>query len=200
MPLEPDHETLRLAVEEARREYEAELSTLEEIDDKALRSVRTAVIVVGLVVSAVGVAGPASVSILSIPEVAGTALAILLLMVTIISGIATATVSEYPSGVGTEYRAAMLSNAEHRKFTYKALVDQYNDFTDEVADEVAANESLLSTVQFSLAFGIYFLVAAAGSLVVRLSTDLGAGISAVTPIVLLTAAFMLAGQLTSRSS
>lgn len=194
-----DHRTLRLAVEEARREYGAEVDTLDEIDEKALRAVRTSVLVVGFVASAFGIGGPSAAAELSLYEVFTTGLGVGLLIVAIVMGAATAAVTEYPSGVGATYRGAMISNASDKRLQYLGLTKKYDRFAEEVAQEVAANESLLNTAQMSLVFGMVLLASAAGSLVIRASTDIPSDWAMMLPVTALGILILAAGRLTRRS-
>lgn len=62
-----DIEVLRSACEESRLVLDHQLDVLGEIDDKAIWSVRTAVIVLGLVISAVSFADGSSIRTLQLP-------------------------------------------------------------------------------------------------------------------------------------
>ena len=50
------------ALESARRIYDRQVETLDNIDDKAMRAVRTAVLILGFVAAALTTAGPSAVS------------------------------------------------------------------------------------------------------------------------------------------
>ena len=95
---------LENAVEESRREYDKKVETMEEIDDKAMRSVRTAVILVGLVVSALSVSGPSAVGEISTLPILSATLGIGTLTVSITVGIGVYTVTRYSSGIGSPHR------------------------------------------------------------------------------------------------
>jgi hypothetical protein len=97
-------EALKNAVEESRREYDKKVETMEEIDDKAMRSVRTAIILVGLVVSAVSVGGPDSIGRFAILPVLVGALGVVALIISVVYGIGAYSATQYPTGIGPLHR------------------------------------------------------------------------------------------------
>lgn len=97
-------EALENGVEESRREYDKKVETMEEIDDKAMRSVRTAVILVGLVVAAVSVSGPRAVGETAVLPVLVGAFGVGTLTVSVVYGIGACTVTQYPTGISSTHR------------------------------------------------------------------------------------------------
>lgn len=163
----PDPAALEVLLAETRREHEEEVATLDEIDDKALRSSRTAVIVVGFVISAAGIAGPGAVNVTPLPNLIVMGLGVVFLVASATAGIATASVSEYPSGVGRRFvRDGVEANPSVAAARRKVIV-QYRRMTDEVAEEVETNTELLDAVQLSLGVGVLLLATNAIAMVLE---------------------------------
>lgn len=160
-------EALENAVEESRREYDKKVETMEEIDDKAMRSVRTAVILVGLVVSALSVSGPRAIVELSIPPILVGTLGVGSLTISIVSGIGTYTTSEYPSGVGSTHRADVITGGYARDEWVVSMLDDYDEWSAQIAEEIEANSEHLELVQLSLSFGLVSLLVSASMILAK---------------------------------
>jgi len=162
-------EALENAVEESRREYDKKVASMEEIDDKAMRSVRTAVILVGLVASAVSVIGPSAVSATGVIPVLVGALGVGALAVSIVYGIGLYSATEYPTGIDSRHRAEVIDGGYSRKEWFVQLLDEYDEWSDKIADELSGNLRYLELVQFSLALGVIALLTSASMIVLRLA-------------------------------
>jgi hypothetical protein len=149
--------SLEVVLAEARREHQAEVATIEEIDDKALRASRTAVLVVGFVVSALGIAGPSGIKEIDSMFLFLFGVGSLLLVTAALTGVITASVSRYPSGVGEDFMHDSMGAEHPPELTYRKTIHQYHQMTNEVADEVDTNEELLSVVQMTLGVGVMLL-------------------------------------------
>lgn len=160
-------EALENAVEESRREYDKKVETMEEIDDKAMRSVRTAVILLGLVVSAVSVAGPGAVGEVAVLPVLVGALGVVALTVSIIYGIGTYSATQYPTGIGPMHRNDVITGGYSHDEWFLSMLDEYDDWSMEIADEVSKNLGYLEVVQFSLSVGVIALLVSAGMVVLK---------------------------------
>lgn len=101
---ESNPETLRVALEESRRTFDNQLALTDEIDDKAMRTVRTAVIVLGLLVSAAGIAPDGTFSDLQFFPIAMGGLGAGFLVVAVIVGIGTYEVTNVPFGISADHR------------------------------------------------------------------------------------------------
>lgn len=53
-----DEETLRAALDESQRAFDKQVTLMEESDDKATRTARLSVLILGIVTSAIAVGGP----------------------------------------------------------------------------------------------------------------------------------------------
>ena len=160
-------EALEKAVEESRREYDKKVETMEEIDDKAMRSVRTAVILVGLVVSAVSVSGLGAVGQLSVLSILVGGPGVVALVVSIIFGIGVYSTTEYPTGIDSDHRADVIPGGYSREEWLVHLLDEYDQWSDKLADEISQNTRYFELVQVSLSLGILSLLASASMVVVE---------------------------------
>lgn len=162
-------EALVNAVEESRREYDKKVDTMEEIDDKAMRSVRTAVIVVGLVVSAVSVSGPGAVGELSLWPVLVAAFGVGTLVVSITVGIGVYTATRYSSGIGPSYRSDVIEGTYGYDEWLVEMLRQHDEWSREIEDEIDVNKTYLEVVQLSLLLGVLALLVGASVVVFELA-------------------------------
>jgi len=162
-------EALENAVEESRREYDKKVETMEGIDDKAMRSVRTAVILVGLVVSAVSVGGPSAVAELAPWPVLVGAFGVGTLTVSIVAGIGVHTATRYSSGIGSPHRLDVIEGTYGYDEWLVEMLRQHDDWSREIADEIDANKRYLEVVQLSLLLGVLALLVGASMVVFELA-------------------------------
>ena len=172
-------EALANAVEESRREYDKKVETMEEIDDKAMRSVRTAVILVGLVVSAVSVSGPGSVGEFSPLTVLVGAFGVGTLAVSIAFGIGVYTATRYTAGIGSTHRSDVIEGGYRHDEWLIVMLRQHDEWSGEIEDELRVNRQFLDLVQFSLLLGVLALFVAAGMIVLKSAYD----VSPLVPLV-----------------
>lgn len=164
-------EALENTVEESRREYDKKVETIEEMDGKAMRSVRTAVILVGLVVSAVSVSGPGAVGQLSVLSIIVGGPGVVALVVSIIFGIGVYSTTEYPTGIDSDHRADVITGGYSREKWLVHLLDEYDEWSDKLADEISENTRHFELVQVSLSLGILSLLASASMVVLKAAYD-----------------------------
>lgn len=156
-----DADALSTLLVEARLAYDREVATLEAIDDRAMRAVRTAVLLVGFVASAVGVAGPAAVGAAAVGVVVWLGLGVGALLAAILGGIRV-----YSGGVRRRrsLRPNALAGTAHSTAT-RALIDRYEAMARAAADEIESNGRWLARVQWLLRAGTVSLSVAAGAFV-----------------------------------
>jgi hypothetical protein len=155
---------------EARREYNSEVETLTEIDDKALRMVRTATIVVGFAVSAVGIAGTSAISRLPLVHLIFTASGLGSMLFVVILGTGIATVTEYPSGVGERVRLTVeRRNPQHREL--ELYIRQYREMTEEVVEEIRPTLTVLNLTHLALMLGAFLLFTGSSGFVLYAAYD-----------------------------
>ena len=166
IPIEDlDIEALRVTREESRAMLDHQIALLNDIDDKVMRTVRTGVILTGLAVSALSVGGAAAL------ESAGTAplwlaeLGVVALVVAVVHGIATYTVSEVTYGIGNSYRIEIQNSRHTEREWLVKLLDGYSEWIGDIRAETDQNANLLSQIQLLLLTGILFLSLAGGILV-----------------------------------
>lgn len=162
-------EALENAVEESRREYDKKVETMEEIDDKAMRSVRTAVILVGLVVSAVSVGGPGAIGEFAVLPILLGALGVVSLVVSILFGVGAYSTTEYPTGIDSEHRTDVITGGYNRDEWVVSMLDDYDEWSAKIAEEIEKNIRYLELVQFSLSFGVVSLLVSATTLVLNVA-------------------------------
>lgn len=185
-------EALENAVEESRREYDKKVETMEEIDDKAMRSVRTAVILVGLVVSAVSVSGPRPVGDLSALSILVAAFGVGALTVAVAVGIGVYTVTRYSSGIGSPHRSDVVEGGYSYDEWLVEMLRQHDEWSEEIEDEIDASKRYLEIVQLSLLLGVLALLVAASTVVFELAYG-------IPPLVSLSAFLLILSLLGSRT-
>jgi hypothetical protein len=142
---------------ESRASYETQIATIESIDDKAMRTVRTTVLILGFLVSAVGIAGPDSVSNLSVFATVSSAVGVVGLLAAGVYGVGIYTVTEYEPGVGPKERARArrldaepnLPDDEGQQY----LLEMYDRWAQDLAREIRANAAYLENAQATLLLG-----------------------------------------------
>lgn len=159
--------TLRSACAESRAVLDHEIDILNDIDDKAIWTVRTAVIIVGLVVSAASIAGNQGVSPpLSVKVTAGAGVAVLL--ATMGSGVLTYSISAPEPGISAQYRTAVLNEAISERAWRRELLEGYNRWIAQMQLVNEKNGFYLFLTQTLLLVGVVLLAVAGGLTVWRL--------------------------------
>jgi hypothetical protein len=154
-------ETLRSACEESRAVLDHEIAILDDIDDKAIWTVRTAVILIGLVVSAASVAGSNGVLVPTSVNVAAGA-GVTVLFVTIVSGIFTYSISAPEPGISAQYRTAVLAQDIPEAEWRAELLEGYNRWIAQMQLVNEKNGWYLFLTQALLLFGVFLLALAGG--------------------------------------
>lgn len=154
-------ESLEVVREESRHVLTEQLELLSDIDDKAMRSVRTALILVGLVVSAVQISGgPDSVSNLGRAAFTAGATGVILLLCSILTGIYTYAVSDPPLGIGETHRRDVLDGGYSHHEWLRLQVSEYDEWTETAAEMNDRNVRTLHATLWFLVGGIVSLLAA----------------------------------------
>lgn len=185
-------ETLETALAESRRTFDKSVGRLEEIDEKAMRSVRTAVLLAGLVASAISLGGPGAVSQIGpLPVITG-AVGVVSLGTSIVIGIGIYDATEYSCGIHDPHRAA-IADGEH---TYDewlvTLLDAYTKLSDDIQVETNRNDVYLEIVQFTLGIAVVTLLVSSGMVVLEASYGM-------TPLVTLMVALTVGALLAVRN-
>jgi len=143
-------------LDESRASYRVQIETIESIDDKAMRTVRTTVLILGFIVSAVGIGGPTAVGDLSTPTMLVSLVGVGCLLGAGVYGVGTYTVTSYEPGVGPKdrARAVRLESAETQRY----LLEMYDRWARDISSEIEQNTTYLETAQWSLLVGSALLL------------------------------------------
>lgn len=180
-------EALRTARNESRTVLDGQIDLLNDIDDKAMRSVRTAVVFVGIVISAVQVSG----GVEAVPNADSwtfrfSAAGVGFLMASIVAGIYTYSVSSANFGVSDGHREDVLLGYSEREWLI-FLLNEYDEWTNEMAATNEKNSIGLHATLFSLVAGLVcFLLSVVHEL------DYGVWELALPPLVGLTTTLLFA--------
>lgn len=144
---------------ESRHVLSEQLRLLNDIDDKAMRSVRTSVILLGLVVSAVQL-GNSSLAVTKLgPWPFGFGMTgVCLLLLSVLTGVQTYSVSRPAFGVSDEHRADVVEGnySEHEWLRFQLReYDQWIDSATQMNDE---NAVLLHATLSSMVLGVLSLL------------------------------------------
>lgn len=183
-------EALRVTRKESRTVLDKQINLLNDIDDKAMRSVRTSVIFVGIVISAIQVSGgveevPPADSLVFKLSAAGVGF----LLISMISGIWTYSVSSANFGVSEDHRNDVLLGYSEREWLIFVL-NEYDEWIGEMEKTNTKNSVGLHTTLFSLISGLVCLLL---SLVHEL--DYGFWELAIPPLIGLVLTLLFAGVL-----
>jgi hypothetical protein len=152
-------EPLDSLLEESRESYQVQTQTVESIDDKAMRTVRTTVLILGFLVSAVGIGGPSAVGDLSVLTALIGLAGVVSLLGAGVYGIGTYTVTSYEPGVGPKerHRAVRLGEREGKRY----LLEMYDRWSRDISSEIEQNSEYLENAQSLLLIGSASLLYAA---------------------------------------
>lgn len=175
-----DADAVALLVEEARLEHDRAMMRLETVDDRAMRSVRTALLVVGFVASAIGIAGPEAVASVSTGVVLWLTLGVTALLAATLRGIDVYRVSAPPEPGHPSLEAVSRTGMTYSD-TARRSIDRRETMTRTIDDRINTRVVGLNRVLSCLRVGIGSLSVAAGAFV--LSTGYGVGGSVAAMVV-----------------
>lgn len=144
-------ETLRSARDEARTTLDHQLSALNDLDDRAMRTVRIALVVVGLLVSATTL-GTVRQFVNAI-TVAG----VIALVFSVLVGLSTYSATDPEAGTGSDYLAETLDAPYSEKEWLSTLVAGYAEWIEDARALNETNAQLLVLAQTSLGLGVVLL-------------------------------------------
>lgn len=180
---EPAIETLGISRVESRAVLDHQIDLLNEIDDRALRTVRTSIVVLALLVSAGQIAGTSRIRSLRWLPVTAAAAAAVLFVVAILVGMAIYSVSHVPYGIGPTHRTEARDGGYSERKWLTLLMDEYDDWSLELLELTENNARWLAYAQGSFVLGTVVIAVAIaiplstiGRATVVLSTVLGAGL------------------------
>lgn len=150
-----DEDAYELLHEEARTVLDHQIGILDDVDDKAARTVRITMILVGAVLGIASLGGDNGVS-LSNPYVVWASC---YLVVSILLGMATYNVSDPYFGPGKSDMEQLIARTDSREELLRDLVDGgYRTWISNMEDVQAVNGTYLDLTQTALSFGLIGLV------------------------------------------
>jgi len=164
-PRTTDDEALRLTKEESRTILDHRLDWLSETDDKAMRTVRTAVIVLSIIFSAAGVIGGSELRAIPPIPLGLSVLGVGLLFLTIVYGIYTYSDSETVYGPEPALRREVLEYEYSEREWLVMLLNGYEEWIDVMTRVNKRNVKHLNRVQLLLVTSLFCLLLALVSLV-----------------------------------
>lgn len=138
------------------------LGVLDSLDDKATWTARTAVVVLGVLISGAGATGPSLVWTANPWSLAFGTLGVGLLLCSIVMGVAAATDSEVNPGPGRSFRREVRRERYEEWEWNTILLDGYDEWIDTADDVTATNRSQLLIAQWSLVLAFVVFVLAVG--------------------------------------
>lgn len=157
----PDIAVLRSACEESRSVLDHQLSVLDDIDEKAIWSVRTAILVLGLLISAASFADGSAVRQAELPILGLAFAGTIGLASTIWLGIFTYHWSFEEFGIGPNERsAAVLQDGSEHRWRTHLLMTGYTPWIQRQESFNRYNQLLLFITHLLLSMGVTLLLLA----------------------------------------
>lgn len=150
-----------LQLEESRRSFHRQIEQLKDIDEKAMRSVRTAVVVIGFVVTAVGIATRNGHVSFGVGPTLFTGFGVFFLAVTVVIGVGTSSVTEYRTRLSDVEYARVEQPTGSSRGSNAELVRIYRSWLNTTEDELSESAAFLTATLTALMFGVLSLLTAA---------------------------------------
>lgn len=155
-----DLEALSLTREESRAVLERKFEILDDIDKKAMHSLRTAIILLGIVISAVGIVGTDGLKAFGFLPSLVAGLGSCSLLLSILGGIGIYTVSGVPDGISQSHQRDVLEHSFSESEWLFVLLVGYAEWIEAVRHATRRNAKFLFAVQLLLALGFILLAIA----------------------------------------
>ena len=165
---EPDVEALRVTREESRAVLDHQIATLNDLDDKAMRTVRTDVLLLGILASAAGIAGPERLTELDLTVQVISVAASACLFLSAIVGTGIYVVSDLTYGIGPSYRTEVREAGYSECEWLAVLLSDYDAWTRSMREINDNNAFFLTVTQSLLAAALVLLLGATSLLVLPL--------------------------------
>jgi len=177
---------LKIVRNESREVLSEQIRLLNDLDDKAMRSVRTSVLFIGLVISAIQISNePPTVSTIGIWPFRLATGGVTFLILSVITGIYTYSDSDPNFGVSNDHRKDVVEGEFTEREWLLFQLDEYDEWTDSMTDINERNVVGLHTTLVSAVIGVIALL---------LSAIWSAGVDfsqVITPILITTSVFIL---------
>lgn len=167
-PPKSDLEALRLTRKESRAVLDHQIATLNDLDDKAMRTVRTDVILLGILASAAGIAGPERLNQLDVVVQILSLAAGGCLFLSAIVGTGVYAVSDLSVGIGPSYRSEIRSQGYTEREWLEILLGDYDHWTNSMRQINENNAFYLTVTQALLALALVSLFGATSLLAIPL--------------------------------
>lgn len=155
-----DIEAIRLTRLEYGAVLDHQIAHSDGLDDKAMRTVRTAVILLGILVTATGIVGRTYVGNPPTGATLGFAIGAMGLVGTIFRGVGAYTVTEPRFGVdGSHHREVTVTPYSEREWL-TLLLGEYEKWTDEMTETNTANANYVYQTQALMAGSLVVLLLA----------------------------------------
>lgn len=156
-----------LQLKESRRSFRRQVEQLKDIDDKAMRSVRTAAVIIGFVVTAVGITLRTGRANLGLGPALFTGLGVFFLTLTVIAGVGTHSTTEYRNQLTDVERARLEGINESSPRRNAELIRIYYSWLESTKNQITEQGTYLSTTLFALLSGVLSLLTAASLAVIE---------------------------------
>lgn len=148
-----DIEIARTAHSEARTVLDHQINTLNDIDDKALSTVRITIVLTGAIIGVASFGGGDDIALNNPYIIWGS----VNLILSILIGIITYSVTEPYTGTSPNDLETLLNNTEDELDMLSFLVKEgYKEWIEEAANLNSTNAKILELTQFALATGLVF--------------------------------------------
>lgn len=167
-PSKPEIDALRITREESREVLNHHIELLNETDDTALRTLRTAVVIISILVSAAGIAGPDAIDTLHWAALIAFTVGVLLLFVCAVIGIGILTLSSVTFGIRSDHRRLLTTGDWSEREWLTFLLDEYDGWTTDARETNARNADWLVRMLFCLLAAIVALGVGGGVMTLQL--------------------------------
>lgn len=161
-----DLQALRVTREESRAVLDHQIALLNEIDERAVRTVRLAGVTLGIVVSVLGLVGPTSLPGAGVVSTLLVTLGVGSLLVCVLVGVGTYSTSGANFGIDESFRRDVVSGSYAEDEWLRSLLAAYDDWSSEMEENIQRNGAYLLVSQLLLLLGIVSLATAIGLTVV----------------------------------
>jgi len=164
-PQDPDDNTINSDVEilltESRRSVDRKLDKLREIDEKAVRSVRVSLVVVGFLVASAGILNGNNSPSVSAASWAYASIGVFSLSVSTVAGVGTIAASDFKTSLSEEERKRVRDDFHSEDGIPAVVLTEINTEWGAILDEeLRRNIGYLGVTLGTLLTGMLFLLAA----------------------------------------
>jgi amino acid transporter len=153
-----DVKALREGVAEFRRAYDKQVDALNNVDDRALRTGRTAVIVLGIAGSVVAAIGPESVATIEQEVRWLMGLGMGLVFLSAVSSYLTFGTTDYPGGVGPDHLDILVDPGVSEAEWLLGTLRDYQNWQEETNRVLQENVEGLEEAMTLLVLGMFFVL------------------------------------------